>query len=527
MAAEQIAKARTEGVADFEWMAKRKNGEEFPVEVRLRRLASAQKSTGSAIIAVVRDMSERKRLEHEKRLHLSYLEAMDKVSRAIGSTLDVDTMLAKAIDSIREIFGSDRAWLVFPCDPNASVWSVPVESSNQQYPGVSDPTVQIPMDPSSAAIAREALDAKGPVVYGPHNPIPCNPDWQNQFTVHAQMDMAIHPKIGSPWLLGLHECVTARVWSAEEQRLFKDIGCRITDALNNVLFHRDLKVAYQRLSETQSQLLQSEKLASIGQLAAGVAHEINNPVGYVSSNISTMHDYLDDLAQVLDAYEKAEDLLPQGHPILKQIHQVKRNVDLDYVRQDMRDLLNESKEGVVRVKQIVQDLKDFSRVDQMQWQWSDIHSGLESTLNIVWNELKYKAEVVKEYGALPEIQCVLSQLNQVFMNLLVNAAQAIEERGTITVRTGVQEKDWVWVEVADTGKGIEKAHLDKIFDPFFTTKPVGKGTGLGLSLSFSIVRKHGGHITVDSEPGKGTTFRICLPVSQGDNKGGAVASQTV
>jgi len=163
-----------------------------------------------------------------------------------------------------------------------------------------------------------------------------------------------------------------------------------------------------------------------------------------------------------------------------------------------------------RVTRIVQDLKDFSHVDESERMWANLEQGLESTLNVVWNEIKYKAEVIREYAGIPEIECLPSQINQVFMNLLVNAGQAIEEQGHITLRTG-QDEDNVWVEVADDGQGIQPEHLERIFEPFFTTKPVGKGTGLGLSLSYGIVRKHGGHIEVESPAGKGTCFRVVLP----------------
>ena len=201
-------------------------------------------------------------------------------------------------------------------------------------------------------------------------------------------------------------------------------------------------------------------------------------------------------------------------PIMaERMRAIKQEVDIGFLREDIRDLLDESGEGVSRVKKIVQDLKDFSRQDVAEWQLADLHKGLESTLNIVHNELKYKAEVVREFGELPDVECVPSQLNQVFMNLLVNAAHAIDQRGTITLRTG-QEGEQVWVEVEDTGKGIAPEHLKRIFEPFFTTKPVGKGTGLGLSLSYGIVQKHGGRIEVDSVAGKGTRFRVWLPVRQ-------------
>ena len=163
----------------------------------------------------------------------------------------------------------------------------------------------------------------------------------------------------------------------------------------------------------------------------------------------------------------------------------------------------------------MQDLKDFSHVDQAEWQWVDLHKGIDSTLNVVNNEIKYKAEVVKEYGDIPQVECLASQLNQVFMNMLVNASHAIGEggHGRITIRTGLKD-EMVWVEFADTGKGIAPENLTRIFDPFFTTKPVGKGTGLGLSLSYGIVDKHHGRIEVESEVGKGTTFRIWIPVRQ-------------
>jgi two-component system NtrC family sensor kinase len=272
--------------------------------------------------------------------------------------------------------------------------------------------------------------------------------------------------------------------------------------------------ANKRLAEAQNQLLQSEKMASIGQLAAGVAHEINNPIGYVYSNLGTLDRYLKNLLSVLDAYELAEGEAPGNAPALAAVHAVKRSVDLSFLREDLQELMSESRDGITRVKQIVQNLKDFSRADVAdEWQWADLHRGLDSTLNIVANEIKYKAEVVKEYGQLPDIECLPSQLNQVFMNMLVNAAHAIEEKGVITLRSG-KESDQVWVEIADTGNGVPPENLNRIFDPFFTTKPVGKGTGLGLSLSYSIVQKHHGHIDVTSEVGMGTTFRVWLPIRQ-------------
>lgn len=263
-----------------------------------------------------------------------------------------------------------------------------------------------------------------------------------------------------------------------------------------------------KLEEAQNQLLQSEKMASMGQLAAGVAHEINNPVGFVNSNLGTLQRYVTSLFRLLDAYEGSERFLDEA--VLQELAVVKQETDAAYLRGDIKDLLDESLDGLQRVKRIVQDLKDFSHVDRAELEWADLEKGLDSTLNVVWNELKYKAKVIKDYGHPPAIECLPSQLNQVFMNLLINAAHAIESTGDITIRTGF-DAEHVWVEVADTGKGIPPDNLNRIFEPFFTTKPVGKGTGLGLSLAYGIVKKHQGTIEVSSIEGQGSCFRVVLP----------------
>ncbi len=278
------------------------------------------------------------------------------------------------------------------------------------------------------------------------------------------------------------------------------------EAANQQLLQSNLELQQlnQKLSTTQSQLLQSEKMASIGQLAAGVAHEINNPIGFVNSNLGTLERYITDLNRVLAAYERNE---------AAEIAGIKHEIDLPYLLSDIPCLLKESQDGLARVKRIIQDLRDFSHVDESTWQRANLEQGLERTLNVAWNEIKYKAEVKKEFAGLPEVMCMPSQLDQVFLNLLINAAQAIPETGTITLRTGVDGAQ-VWIEIADTGKGIPAEHLGQIFDPFFTTKPVGQGTGLGLSVSYGIVQKHRGHIEVKSEVGKGTAMRIYLPIEQ-------------
>lgn len=279
--------------------------------------------------------------------------------------------------------------------------------------------------------------------------------------------------------------------------------------------YASLKETNRKLEDAQNQLLQSEKMASIGQLAAGVAHEINNPVGFVNSNLSSLKHYIDGLMALVAEYEGCEGALDAA--ARQRLAATKTRVDLDYMREDLPVLLRESAEGLTRVKRIVQDLKDFSRVDNSDWQEADLNAGLDSTLNVVLNEVKYKAEIRKDYAQLPAVRCLAAQLNQVFMNFIVNAAHAIEGTGIITLSTGTAG-EWVWVEVADSGCGMSSEVQKRIFEPFYTTKPVGKGTGLGLSLSFSIVQKHKGVIKVKSEPGKGSAFRVWLPVHCGDEE---------
>lgn len=275
----------------------------------------------------------------------------------------------------------------------------------------------------------------------------------------------------------------------------------------NLLAQKELN---RRLEEAHNQLLQSEKMASIGQLAAGVAHELNNPISFVYSNLGTLDLYLHDILSILDAFRMAAEA--DDGEALARARQLVKDKDLDYIRQDVLDLMHESKDGLDRLRKIVLDLKSFSRVGTQEWEEADLHEGLDSTLNIVWNELKYKCTVNKEYGDIPPVHCVISQLNQVFMNLLVNAGQAIEQQGTITIRTYRQDEGHVCVEVEDTGGGIAPENLNRVFEPFFTTKPVGKGTGLGLSVSYSIIQRHHGSISVRSQPGQGTCFTVTLPV---------------
>jgi PAS domain S-box-containing protein len=278
-------------------------------------------------------------------------------------------------------------------------------------------------------------------------------------------------------------------------------------------FTTELEKAYSELKLTQAKVIQQEKMASIGQLAAGVAHEINNPMGFISSNLNTLVKYMDRLTDFMQSQSEAVEFMGADEVAQKLLD--KRNaLKIDYVIKDVRELIRESMDGAERVRTIVQNLKSFSRVEDAESRHADINECITSTINIVWNELKYKASLVKELGDIPLTRCYPQQLNQVFMNLLVNAAQAIEKQGEITVRTW-HENGSIFAQVADTGSGMPPAVLNRIFEPFFTTKESGKGTGLGLSITYDIVKKHNGEITASSEEGKGTTFTVRLPVVEG------------
>ena len=284
-----------------------------------------------------------------------------------------------------------------------------------------------------------------------------------------------------------------------------------------------LKQAEEEKKRIESQLLHSEKMASIGQLAAGVAHEINNPTGFVSSNLKTLYEYIQDLKDLTKEYRKLVEKLKQNPDTdgilfavsdeVKRLSELEEEIDLDFVLKDIFELIEESLEGTERIKKIVLDLKDFAHPGEDKPKLADINQNMDSTINVVWNELKYKADVAKDYGELPQIQCYPQLLNQVFLNLLINAAQSIEDRGEIKIKTRA-DNGYVEIMISDTGCGISKENLPRIFDPFFTTKKIGKGTGLGLNVAYNIVKKHQGKIDVKSDAGKGTTFIIRIPTAK-------------
>ena len=266
------------------------------------------------------------------------------------------------------------------------------------------------------------------------------------------------------------------------------------------------KTALERL---QAQLVHTEKMASLGQLSAGIAHELNNPAGFVYGNMDILRVYLADLERLLSAYDQVT--LPPDAAVT--INSLKTEINYEKLLRDLSSIMSDCREGAQRICDVVKNLRLFSRLDEAELKRVDIHEGLDSTIRLLSRYYSDGRIVLhRDYGELPAVNCYAGQLNQVWMNLLGNAAQAVPDQGEVSIATR-RDGDWVTIAISDTGTGIAEDQLSRIFDPFFTTKPVGEGTGLGLSISYGIIERHGGTITVTSEVGSGTTFTVRIPIS--------------
>lgn len=265
----------------------------------------------------------------------------------------------------------------------------------------------------------------------------------------------------------------------------------------------ELEDANLEIKETQAKLVHTGKMASLGQLVAGVAHELNNPIGFIYSNMTHLREYSEKLVDLVGVAEKSP----------KKLSEAKEEADFDYMVEDLPRLITSCEDGARRTRDIVLGLRNFSRLEEAALKEVDVEEGLQNTLRLLSGELKNRIKVHEEFSGIPHVTCYPSQLNQVFMNILSNAAQAIEGDGEIFIRTRSIGSDKVEIEIEDTGKGMDEETRSKIFDPFFTTKGLGTGTGLGLSISYGVIEKHKGEIHVESEPGKGTKFRLILPIA--------------
>jgi two-component system, NtrC family, sensor kinase len=307
------------------------------------------------------------------------------------------------------------------------------------------------------------------------------------------------------YLLGISEDITDKKYIEEELRKNREHLEQLLEEQTKTL---------ENLKKTQSQLIQSEKMASLGQLVAGIAHEINNPVNFISAGVDSLSTNLEEIRQVLDIYHKVNE--SNVSEKLKEIEELKQKVEYKEAIREINKLIESIKNGTVRTTEIVKGLRTFSRLDEDVLKTTDIHEGIDSTLILLRNKYKNRIEIKKNYGVLPQVECYPGQLNQVFMNVLSNAIDAINDEGTITISTSIKGS-YVQISIKDSGHGIPESLKDKIFDPFFTTKGVGKGTGLGLSISQGIIEKHNGTIEVKSKEREETEFIITLPVNPKTN----------
>ena len=288
----------------------------------------------------------------------------------------------------------------------------------------------------------------------------------------------------------------------------KDEIGNLTKSFNQMT--ASLREARERMQNTQVQLVQSEKMASLGQLTAGVAHEINNPVNFVSANVGPLRRDISELFAVLAQYEEIV-ATQQLQEKFQDVEKVKQKLDFPYLKDEINNLLDGVQEGAQRTSEIVKGLRNFTRLDEDDRKPADINQGIESALLMLKHQLKNRVEVIKEFGALPPVMCYPGKMNQVFLNLLANASQAIAGKGQIIIKT-FSDGEIVTISIRDTGMGMTPEVKKHIFEPFFTTKPVGEGTGLGLPITYGIIEAHDGNIEIYSEPGKGSEFVITLPV---------------
>jgi signal transduction histidine kinase len=311
----------------------------------------------------------------------------------------------------------------------------------------------------------------------------------------------------------------ARALSAREdelQELNKNLEGMVRQRTNELENSHDaLKKAYTDLQNAQEQLVQTEKMASLGQLVAGIAHEIKNPLNFIYGNTGFMADYTHKLQSLLEAYEKLPSVSPRDRT---EMERLKETAHYSFIKEDLKTLIDNFTEGARRINTIVSDLRTFSRLDTDTISEIDLHASLEMSLNLLRNQYRNRVEIHREYGDIPRIQGYSGKLSQVFMNLLSNAFHAVQDKGDVWIRTR-SSNGTVEIEIEDNGVGIPREYLKRIFEPFFTTKPVGQGTGLGLSISYGIIEQHHGRIHVTSVPQKGSVFTVRLPVFQERGEG--------
>ncbi|MBN3922911.1 ATP-binding protein, partial [Nostoc sp. NMS4] len=510
-------------------------------------------------IGICYDTTDRKQAEIALRESVQREALLNRLSHQIRASLDLNHIVETAVQEIHNLFQIDRCvFFWYRQDADVPYWEKVYEAKSSFLPCLLND-----QEATNAEIELIAAKTLNGEIIRIHDAETVSDSIAKQFLEDfgftAFMSLPVHTQSGEIGAFSCGYCSGFRPWLNNEVELLQAVTVQLAIAIDQAKLYtqsritaqtaqdkaQQLQAALLELQQTQAQLIQTEKMSSLGQLVAGIAHEINNPVNFIYGNISHAREYTKDLLHLVELYQQ------NYYPPIPEIDRQINTIDLDFLKEDLPKILESMKMGAERIRQIVLSLRNFSRLDEDGTKAVDIHEGIDSTLLLLQNRLKAKPghpeiQIIRDYGNLPSVVCHAGQMNQVFMNLLTNAIDALEESLVIchTLREGAApmslvnnieqrtndqgqmtfpqiricsliQEDHLIIKIADNGSGMTEEVRKRLFDPFFTTKPVGKGTGMGLSISYQIVvKKHGGKIQCISAPGEGAEFVVMIPLKQ-------------